>query len=246
MKKMLIVLTVLFFAAPAMAGIVVEAAHTGSGNVTVTYDANGATELIRGFAINIQVDNGAQITAATDFCVKYNIYPGSIEITGTEVTDDGSPVCDPAIYPGTDTLGGVGTSGITIELAAVYDPAVMGSAPASSSTLCELTVDKSCIVTLTQNTPRKGIVMEDTSRATDALLKGCSVSLHPEWECLSQQHGDSDCSGLVDNDDMNTLRVSIFKNQGDSGYDPAADFNRDGKINFADLIIFRQNYMQSP
>jgi len=246
MKKMIVFLMVLFVTAPAPAGIVVEATHTGGGNVIITYDVNGASELIRGFALNIEVDNGAVITSASNFNNKYNVYPGSIEITGSVVTNEGSPVCDPAVYPGTDTLGGIGTGGITIELAAVYDPAVGGSAPAASGTLCELTVNKSCTLTMTQNSPRKGIVMEDTSRALDALLKGCSISLYPEWECPGQASGDADCSGLVDTDDLDTLKSSWMKHEGNLGYNPAADFNRDGQINFADLAVIKRNYMQSP
>ncbi|MDI6826019.1 MAG: hypothetical protein QMD36_02365 [Candidatus Aenigmarchaeota archaeon] len=51
---------------------------------------------------------------------------------------------------------------------------------------------------------------------------------------------DGDCD--VDNDDVELFLATYGKSSGDSGYNPNADFNHDGKVNFDDAIVLARNY----
>ena len=110
MKKLVLVLAVLLISLPAMAATVTVTATCQNDVWEVTYATDG--NLPRAFALDITVPAGT-ITAVSDLSTAYNIYPGSIVIVDGEVNDPGSAVCD-ASYP--DTLGGLGTAGITIEM----------------------------------------------------------------------------------------------------------------------------------
>ena len=149
----------------------VEISCSASGyEVTVHYDVNSLLEVM-GFALNVSVDSGAVITGATNFNSGYWVYPGSIDVNQTteQIDDYGSAVCDGNL-PG--TLDGIGTSGITIEMAALY--VGQTNAPANSGTLFKFTVDKACTVTITENHVRDGVVMRDGSEITPT-LSGCTV-----------------------------------------------------------------------
>jgi hypothetical protein len=100
------------------------------------------------------------ITNVTDVNTAYDIHPGSIVIDlgdildpgdGT-ISDYGSAVCDNS-YPGTE--GGIGTDGVTIEMATLT-----ASGP-QSGLICKVQVDGACNLTVSENTIRGGIVMED-------------------------------------------------------------------------------------
>ena len=186
MRKIALVLAVLLFASPAFAGVVIECT-ADSTEVTVSYDTNDLDpNLIRAVAIDVNVDNGAIIDSVSTFDPCYGIYPGSIDINDTNGTIDavGSAVCDPVKYPD-DTLGGVGTAGMTIEMGSLYVGAA--NAPGSDGDLFKFVIDMQgaddCNVILSLNSSRGGVVMEDTAVAADALLKGCSVS----GECYAGQ-----------------------------------------------------------
>jgi hypothetical protein len=132
---------------------------TGEQTITCTNDGG---ELIRAIALDISLNNGALITSVTEVSSEYTIYPGSIVIDPCELGDPsdgvivapGSAVCDGSAYAG--TLGGIGTGGMTIEMAS------LDSSPGQTDALiCSFTVDKQCTVTVSANTIRGGIVMED-------------------------------------------------------------------------------------
>jgi len=182
MKKLVLVLAVLLISLPAMAATVTVTATCQNDVWEVTYATDG--NLPRAFALDITVPAGT-ITAVSDLSTAYNIYPGSIVIVDGEVNDPGSAVCD-ASYP--DTLGGLGTAGITIEMGSLY--ATGETAPAASGTLCKFTVsDTAATVTIAENGIRGGVVMEDPDE--DAIVTfdvgtcgGCST-------CLGDLTGDS-------------------------------------------------------
>jgi hypothetical protein len=149
----------------------VEISCSASGKtVTVTYDVNSSLE-VTGFALDISVDGGAVITGASNFKSDYWVYPGSIDVNQTteQIDDYGSAVCDGNL-PG--TLDGIGTSGMTVEMLALY--VGQANAPANSGTLFQFTVDKACTVTITENFVRDGVVMRDGSEITPN-LSGCTV-----------------------------------------------------------------------
>ena len=237
MKKMILVLAVLLMTAPAMAGIVVSAADVGGGEVTISYDANGAGN-IRAFALNIEVDSGATIEAIGGLNTQYNIYPGSIIIVDGEVNDVGTPVADAAAYPGTGTLGGLGTAGITIEMGSLE---VSGDA---TGALCTLTVVGDCNVAMTENAARGGAVMEDTAVAADATLKGCAF-IDPDPACWTacQLLGDATSDGVVNVQDLLKVKLAWLKNRGDAAYNECADFDRNDTVNVQDLLKVKINWL---
>lgn len=155
MKKMLMVLAVLAMTLPAVAGVVVSGNDDGGLTATISYDASSMSELVRAFALNISVDSGAVITDVNVVNGVYNIYPGSIVIEGNAVTSYGSAVANAIAYPNTDTLGGIDTAGVTVEMGSLE------YVPAANDVLVTITVDKACTVTVAENAPRAGIVMED-------------------------------------------------------------------------------------
>jgi hypothetical protein len=128
------------------------------------------------------VDSGT-IDAISDFKVGddnhgYGIFPGNFStfitvdpMTG-EVSDWGvagySPVAD-GNDPG--ALGGLGTSGITIEMGSLYDT----KAPPKEGRLCTVTCSEPCLLTVTTNATRGNVVLEDASEAIVDLTGATNV-----------------------------------------------------------------------
>jgi hypothetical protein len=117
----------------------------------------------------------------------YGIFPGSFAryvVAADPYWAD--PCYSPVGYvddlPG-DTQGGLGTSGITVEMGSLY---VDGNAPPSSGPLCTITVDQACCVTVSVNAGRAGVVLEDASTITPTLTGGCITGggCTPDPACL--------------------------------------------------------------
>lgn len=164
---MLLVLAVIAITVPALAGVTMSGAQVGTElKGQVSYDASAMADLVRAFGLNISCSDGALITAVTLTNADYDIYPGSIQINAATglVEDSGSPVAVAVDYPGTDCLGGVGTTGMTIEMG------WLDFVPENNDVLVEFTVDKACTVTVAENAPRGGIVMEDPTVASASTL----------------------------------------------------------------------------
>jgi hypothetical protein len=152
--------------------------------------------LVRAFALDVTVDSGT-IDSYSAAHASYNIYPGSIVIdAGGTVTDYGSPIADSS-YPG--TLGGLTTSGVTIEMGSLYasgDPT-----PPKSGDLITLTVSGPCNVSITENVIRGGIVMEDPAVPANPSFTGCVV-VGGGCACLGDMNDDgwlspADVSAIV-------------------------------------------------
>lgn len=181
MRKMIFALVVVMLATAAWADIAITVTDQGEGKAAIGYSG---TELARAFALDIQVDAGT-IDAISDYAVgddnnNYGIFPANfsryitVDATTGEVTDwavaDYTPVAD-ANDPG--ALGGLGTSGITIEMGSLYDT----KAPPLAGTLCVITVSESCKVTVTTNATRGNVVLEDASEATVDLTGAFEVPI---------------------------------------------------------------------
>src|SRR5216683_4428029 len=111
-----------------------------------------AGEVVRALALDVTMDQGV-IFRVSDFLVGvskpgaqgYGIFPASFRDhatvnSGTNVTYDltqYSPAAVVADYP-SDTKPGLNSSGITLELGALWDPNLPGAIPASTGTLCAL------------------------------------------------------------------------------------------------------------
>jgi hypothetical protein len=193
MKKILFVLVALLFAAPAWAAVNITAAQDAGDKclAIISFDATGEPNLARAFSLNIQADNDANIVEVVLLSADYVIHPGSIVIdTSGNVTDYGSPVAPQSDLP-SDTLPGLDSNGVTIEMASLYAPVGPGSpnAPAPSGDLISVRVDKECTLTITANVSRAGstgVVMESPDEAVTVnlpapiTLTGCGAIT----ECL--------------------------------------------------------------
>ena len=167
MTRIIVILGFLLVAGPVMAAVTVSGSTTDAaiGEQTIVFTNTGA-EKVRGIALDITVSGGAIITAVTEVSSDYTIYPGSIEIdpcapdnpSDGVIVAPGSAVCDSSYYT-VDTLGGIGTGGMTIEMASLYD----GEANAPNqinALICKFLVDQDCTVTVRANAIRGGVVME--------------------------------------------------------------------------------------
>ena len=157
MKKVALVLTVLMFAVPAWAGVTIRVAQTPDTNeVAITYDTDiGDMNLPRAFALDIEV-NGVNtvLSAPYDIHEEFYVYPGSIVISGGDVTDFGTPVADSS------------PNSMTLEMGSLYadnDPCHT-EPPLNYGIICKFTIaSDSCKVrvSLAGNAARGNVVMED-------------------------------------------------------------------------------------
>ena len=214
MKKIIFVLAVLVLAVPVFARVDITCAQVGDEpNVIVSYN-NTEGQPVRAFALNITVDGGATITAVECLNSDYYIYPGSIDIDDGEVEEDGwgSCVCDPEDYD--DTLPGLDSNGVTIEMASLYaatDPEHT-TAPAASGQLLKLTLDgdSTACITIEGNVLRGKVVLEDAT-SLDPNALGCCAELG--CACLgdiSDTAGTGPPDTFVDIGDLNALLMAMF------------------------------------
>jgi hypothetical protein len=131
-----------------------------------------AGEVVRSFALDVTIDHGV-IRSVTNYfrglstaaAQGYGVFPGSFRDTitvnsGTNADWSASaysPVAVTADSLGA-TLPGLNSSGVTLELAAIWDPTIAGATPPSSGTLCALELSQPANVTLAANLARGGIV----------------------------------------------------------------------------------------
>jgi len=185
MRKIVFALVTMIVATPAFGDALdVTATQVGSTlDVDIAYSAPG--KLPRGFGLDITVDNGQTIDAISNFFVGectsdsngFGIFPANF---ARYINPDDpnwedvnyTPVADPCDLPG-DTLGGLGTSGITIEMGSLY--AEPNGPPPASGTLCTITVSGDCNVALAANVGRGKVVFEDGTEPDPLNLTGCKV-----------------------------------------------------------------------
>jgi len=186
MKKT-IVLTLLMLVAPAMGAVELQCV-VDSSLLTISYDANSETELVRAFALDVNVV-GASIASVVSVNPKYYIYPGTIIIDANgDVSDYGTPVA-PANDPG--ALGGLPGPACTLELGSLYEEGDDGNAPDKSGFLISLSLSgmsPTGVVSVTTNETRGRIVMEDsTSRDANCV---CGWEPNEPNECFPSNHPD--------------------------------------------------------
>jgi hypothetical protein len=213
MKKVITILVVLLSAAPALARVDITCS-AWADEITLSFDASTEAKLIRAFALDIEVDNGAKIIEVKDVNEKYNVHPGSF--TYDDVNGIQGDVVAANDYPGTKT--GLDTNAITIEMGSLYHPPTDSSpnAPGNQGTILTFVVDNDCNVTFTENVIRSGVVRTDACGITDfnaplyhhvgcltaaTAVDPCSVNYYAEWNnvgrpacwCYPRQcHGDAD------------------------------------------------------
>lgn len=198
MKKLVLVLSVLALVAPAWARVDILCQPTGPNEVTVSY--NSTQGEIRAIALDITVDSGASIVGISDF-VKgesasgnkgYGIFPANFDryINPADPNFEADPAYTPeaqlADYPD-DTLGGIGTGGMTVEMGSLYVGET--NSPDDAGMLFKFTVDQDCNVAIAQNVIRSGVVMKtgdsvsggDFNSPGGIARSGCMKSTHPAY-----------------------------------------------------------------
>jgi hypothetical protein len=275
MKKMIFAVLVLLLAAPAWATTVDVTCRPVDGDpclVEIWYETDGT--LPRAFGLDITLADGnivaceaAMVGECTATEKGHGIFPGTIVIdAGGNVTDYGSPVAPQSDLPG-DTLGGVGTGGITVEQGSLY---VDGNAPDPCGLLCTLTVDVDVATTMTiaANVSRagNGVVLEDPDEVATVNLGSCPVpppdcfqagivdccgrtvtaAMVATWKSLGEPdcwcdpchcRGDSDGSCVIDGVDVLALR-DAWPGLGGT-YNPCVDLDYDGTIAGVDVLALR-------
>jgi len=207
MRKLSLLVATLLCATPAWAAVRIVVESQGS-TAAVKYATDG--EKVRAFALDLTVDKG-KILAISDFVrgestadhPGYGIFPGNFgryitvdPETGEVASWDPSgytPVADPC-DPG--ALGGLGTSGITVEMGALYYPTDDSSpnAPPNSGPLFKLTLSEPANLTVALNEARGGIVLTNPDQpATVDLAQATNVAVGggvAAADLLSSSHPD--------------------------------------------------------
>jgi len=152
-----------------------------------------AGELVRAFALDVVVDRG-MIRGVSDYhrgestagARGYGVFPASfrdrLTVTGgTNVNWDAegySPVAAPADAP-SGTLPGLNSSGVTLELGALWDPSVPAAFQGTSGTLCALHLSETASVSLAANSRRGGIVPASADATIRTVFVGARVEASP-------------------------------------------------------------------
>jgi len=177
--------------APGMGAVAISCADIGSQKFTVAYAYTGTESFPRAFALDITTNVGTigGVTAAktgesTSASKGFGIFPGTIVIdsaAGT-VTHIGTPVAPQSDLP-SGTLGGIGTSGVTVELGSLYADA--SGKPDASGLLVTVAVSgtvSNTWVSIVGNMARGGVVLEDgTSMPVTAT---CVLAYLPPPDCF--------------------------------------------------------------
>jgi hypothetical protein len=207
MKKLLALFAVFALTAPVFAAdgdpnVLITCNDLGGGLVQVSYailyeDGLDPSARARGFAFNINANNGCLITAISEYDAEgepvpadkdmipalYSVYMGSIQFNTQDpnyVTDFGDPIApSDHIPPYPETEGGLNTSGITVEMGSLYPEG--GTQPPASGNLFKIQLTDplsagSCHLTITGNDARGQAVLEVGSPANIYAPEGCEVT----------------------------------------------------------------------
>jgi hypothetical protein len=191
-------LVALIAATPARARVDISAAQVADTNeIIISFDASTEVNLVRAFALDIQLNNDANILEVTGLSADYYIYPGTIQIDDFgNVIDYGTALAEYSDLP-SGTLHGIDSNGVTIEMASLYAPVGPGSpnSPAKSGDLVSLKVSKDTCLTISASVPRagsSGVVMEDPNEIVEVnlpdlfcVLVSTQTDCEPWWQdCL--------------------------------------------------------------
>jgi hypothetical protein len=170
MKKCFVFLSACLLAASARPAVNVSV-QDSNGVAAIKYECT-AGEVVRSFALDVRVDQG-QILGVADFfrgvsgvgAKGYGIFPAAFRdhITVSSGTNanwaviDYTPLAVVADSPG-NTLPGLNSTGVTLEFGGLWDPNVPAAFPATSGTLCTLSLSAPAQVSITANTNRGGVV----------------------------------------------------------------------------------------
>lgn len=275
MRKILLALMVLAFTMPALAVVDIDITPVpGTLQADIEFTVSGESELVRALALDITVSAGnivavdaSHVGECNDTDQGYGIFMGTIQIDGNgDVTDDGTPVAPQGDLPG-DTLGGLGTSGVTLEMGSLYEGS---NAPGTTVVICRVTVSEDCDMCVATNAGRAGVVLEDGTSSEDLSdplavtgpgidAEGCATieaSTPTCWdatECVGQASGDATCDGNISGDDLIALKAAFGTDYwsdthgtGQGEYNCCSDFAHtgasEGYISGDDLIALKGGF----
>ena len=262
MRKAILVVAVLTFAVPALAGTVTMSVDdVGQGWAAIRYSAD--TD-VSAFGLKVTADSGAVITDIKDYNVGesksgnlgYGIFPGTIDINATTgaVDSNGTPIA-PNDAPGAAATG-LGTDTIILEMGALYED---GNKPGLSGTLILVQVDKDCNVCVEGESVRGKVVLTDANEAILVPAKACSAV---QFDCLqvgeviggvliTQAMYDQwvtngkpdcwcyDCHWRADTDgdcDVDTADIVALLDGWNGYQNPCGDTDNDGDVDTADIV----------
>ena len=231
MRKILLVMSVLLFAAPAFAGTVTfTVTDINDGWATIGYSADAN---VSGFGLKIYttVDANAVITDINNYKVGesvtgnkgYGIFPGTIDINDvTGVVDsNGTPVA-PNDDPGASGTG-LNTNTIIVEMGALY---VEGNEPDLSGNLIDVKVDRDCNVCVEGEPVRGNVVLTDANAAITNLpvcapvivtadlcpgdVTGTAQGYHPQTPMDPPYFDANDWTGPDGDTDFDDLQALIY------------------------------------
>jgi hypothetical protein len=239
MKKIVFVLTLLLLASPTLARVDITADANG-GTVYVYYSMSaGDTNLPRAFGLDLMCSNDANILSVGNFNSDFWVYPGSIDINETtgQVDSNGTPIAVPdGNFPGRELEGPNDGNGMTIEMGSLYVGAP--NAPPSSGLLFTFVVDKNCNITISGNTARGKVVLENID-VPDPNYVGTTVLCACPGD-LNTSGGD----GRINLQDLSATYGILIQAGSDASYicypgdgcwNECGDLNFDRRINLQDL-----------
>ena len=194
MRRVVLLLAVIFMTAPAMAVTSLEIVDLGGCWAEIRYDAIGEAELPRAFGLRISVSgDGSPVIEEVDVTSTepYDIYLGTIEFEGDplEIKDPNplySPVA-PSDDPGAAGTG-LNTDTIVVEMASLYNVITLPPAdiPADSGLLIKVKVSENCLMSVVVDSTRGGVVMEDGNAPAPDVSQATSepVTCIVEEDCV--------------------------------------------------------------
>lgn len=272
MRKLLMVITILVFVAPAMAGTVIlrlnqDANDYSARRVEVYYTADAN---VSGFGLNITVTTAdANIIEVNNYHVGesvtgnkgFGIFPMSvkrfIDVNNPNWSDSNyTPIAASGDRGASGT--GLGTGTVILEMGALYED---GNQPSTGGLLCTFRIDNNdCNVAVSGDSTRGNVVMEDATEASltgdEIIVLGDDPGGHVYPDCWgysgtgykTQCHADCDGDGEVGLLDFYEFRDSWNKTYPDPCYlaHPCADTTRDGEVGLLDFYDFRDNWNKFP
>jgi hypothetical protein len=244
MRKLFLMLAVLLIASAAYAveDVNVYCNVADTNVVTVSYIADVDANVPRAFGLDIQLSNDATISDVTVLSSDYWVYPGSYP--GSD------PVGD--VNDSSDTLPGVDSNGMTIEMGSLHSPPEVDSpnAPAISGDLISFKVSKGCVVAISGNAARGKVVFYDATNEDDGREVAYGVCEVVDEQncwmaslCSYQSLGDASCDGSVNLADLIRLKQAFGKNSSNwVSPECCADFDHSNAVNLGDLIRLKQNF----
>ena len=257
MRKLVCLIAVLCFSAPAVAGdITFTASSGGSGEFTIGYAATDPAAVPVGIGISVKLtgacagsvsDGDNVVSVSSEFDVDIDWAHDMPDPNDYTIGHSGQhPLADPCGAGVPEPL----SSEFSICMGRL-DPCV----PASQNipNLITISVDCEGTCTLTvdieEDGLRGGIVGADFGTVT--MVDGSVICEGDDdwpacWNFPGQCHGDEDGTNFVDTDDWPEFRDSLGYVYPQADYNPCADYDRDGDVDTDDWPEFRDNLGLAP